>query len=261
MRKILHFLLLCSAMYGAPTQAGAAHIGIVTAVKGAPSQKDGAIALMDQIQEAGVLRLAAGGEVVAFLYAGAREYTLTGPGVFVLRSHGVARTSATGSVAMKRMDPVFEAIATPRAGLVQAGATVRSSAAPVDDTSASCEAIDPARPVFRWPARSHIGNYEVMLADANGQVLYRTEAVDNQAAPPDALRLAPGAEFRLELTWREPGGQLRLRGYDFWTLDAHHAQAFARLRPDATAPPEAKVLFCLWVRSLGAWSLAEPYLE
>lgn len=261
MMKILHILLLCLAMCGAPAQAGAANIGIVTVVKGALSQKGGAIALMDHVQEAGVLRVAAGGEVVVFLYAGAREYTLTGPGVFALGSRGVARTGATGSVAMKRMDPLFGAIATPRAGLVQAGATVRSGAAPVDATSAFGEAIDPAQPVFRWPARGHIGNYQVMLTDANGQELYRTEAVDNLAAPPDVLRLAPGARFRLELTWREPGGQLRLHGYDFSTLDAHHAQALARLRPDASAPPASKVLYGVWLRSLGAWSLAQPYLE
>lgn len=259
MMKILHFLLLFSAMFGAP--AGAADIGIVTAVKGTLSQTGGAIALMAPVQEAGVLRIAAGGEVVVFLYAGAREYTLIGPGVFALGSHGATRISATGSVALKRMDPLFGAIAAPRAGLVQAGATVRSGAARMDDTSGAGEAIDPSHPVFRWPARGHTGNYAVTLSDANGQVLYRTEAVDNQAAPPDALGLTPGAQFRLELTWREPGGQLRLRGYDFWTLDTHHAQAFARLRPDAAAAPGSKVLFGLWLRSLGAWSLAQPYLE
>lgn len=259
MKKILHVLLLYLAMCGS-AQAGAPNIGIVTAAKGALSNKGDAIALMDDVQEAAVLRIAAGGEVVVFLYPGAREYTLTGPGVFAVRSRGVARTSATGSVAMKPMDPLFGAIATPRAGLVQAGATVRSGVAPTDDINASGEAVDPAQPVFRWPARGHTGNYQVMLTDANDQVLYRTEAVDNQATPPDTLRLAPGAPFRLELTWREPGGQLRLRVYDFSTLDAHHAQALARLRPDAAAPPAARVLFGLWLRSLGAWSLAQPYL-
>lgn len=260
MRKILHVLLLYSAMCGAPVLAGAANIGIVTAVKGALSEGGDAVALMDYVQEARVLRVAAGGEVVVFLYAGAREYTLTGPGVFTVGNHGVARSDATGSVVMKRMDPLFGAIATPRPGLVQAGATVRSSAAPIDDPRASGEAVDPGQPVFRWPARDHTGNYQVTLIDAKGQVLYRTEAVDNQAAPPDTLRLAPGVAFRLELTWREPNGQLRLRGYDFSTLGAHHAQAIPRLRPDAAAPPASRVLFGLWLRSLGAWSLSQPYL-
>jgi len=66
--------------------------------------------------------------------------------------------------------------------------------------------------------------------------------------------------YRLELTWREPGGQLRLRGMAVTTLGAHDAQALARLRADPAASPSSRILLGLWLRARGARALAQPYL-
>jgi hypothetical protein len=257
MIKAVFLLLLWTGLGCAPASAAEAGIGIVTAVKGAVTLNRGPLQLMDQLRQPGLVRVPAGGELVVFVYRGAREYTLGGPGDFAVSMSGIARNGAAGTLAMKRMDPLFAGISAPPAGVVQAGATLRGA----DTAAGQDEAVDASQPVLRWPAREHIGNYQVVLADAGDRVLYRAEASANEATPPELVRLAPGARYRLELTWREPGGQLRMTARHFSTLDAVQAQAVARLRPDAGASPASRVLFGLWLRSLGAWSMAKPFLE
>jgi len=231
---------------------------VVTVVTGMVSADGHAIGFMAQLAPGRTVELGTDAQLVLFRFRSATEYTLAGPGRFATRDSGIVRTSTTGTLQQRAMDPAFRQ-AVPGAGLVQAGVTMRTGVAALRDTPHNGENVAPGAPTFRWNERPHAGDYEVVLADADDRVLAQARPAGNELSLP-AVRLAPGAAYRWELRWRDPAGQARMAMYRFQALSAEHAATLERLRPRPDTSRSASILFGLWLRSVGAFSLAEPYL-
>lgn len=230
----------------------------MTVVKGTASVDGHAIGFMAQLAPGSTVELGTGAQLVLFRFPSATEYTLGGPGRFATRDSGIVRTGTTGTLQQRAMDPAFRQ-AVPGAGLVQAGVTMRAGAAAARDTPNNGESVAPGTPTFRWNERPHTGDYEFLLADADDRVLAQARPAGNELSLP-AVRLAPGATYRWELRWRDPAGQARMAMYRFQALPAEHAATLERLRPRPDTSRSASILFGLWLRSVGALSLVEPYL-
>jgi hypothetical protein len=257
-RLVLAGLLLWSVCIPG-SAAGAGQDYVVTVVTGTAASGGNALRFMDQLAPGRSIALEQGAQLVVFRFRGALEYTLSGPGSFAVHDSGIVRTSASGTLQMKRMDPAFSGAAPSAGKLAQAGVTMRSGATIARDSPWNGDKVLPGAPVFRWSERPHVGDYAFLLADAGDRILLDTQQAGTELALPD-VRLAPGASYRWELAWRDPAGQMRMAMVRFGTLPAADAATLERLRPPPGAAGSAGVLFGLWLRSVGALSLAEPYL-
>lgn len=256
-RLVLVGLLLLSMSTSARTETASQEY-VVTVVKGRVVADGNAVGFMEQLKPTRTIELGTDAQLVLFRFRGAKEYTLTGPGSFVMRADGVVRTSATGALQQRAMDPAFSR-AAPGASLVQAGVTLRAGGAPSRDTPHNGENVAPGAPTFRWNERPRTGDYEFLLADDRDRVLAVARPAGEELTLP-AVRLAPGAAYRWELRWRDPAGQMRMAMYRFDTLSADDAATLERLRPQMDTSGSASILFGLWLRSVGARSLADSYL-
>jgi len=234
------------------------HDYVVTVVQGMVSSDGNAIDFMAQLAPGHTVELGTDAQLVLFRFRSATEYTLVGPGRFATRDSGIVRTSTTGTLQQRAMDPAFRQ-AVPGASLIQAGVTMRAGVATARDTPHNGESVAPGAPTFRWNERPHTGDYGFLLADADDRVLAQARPAGNELTLPD-VRLAPGAAYRWELRWRDPSGQARMSMYRFQALSAQDAATLERLRPRPDASRSEAIVFGLWLRSVGALSLAEPYL-
>lgn len=257
-RLVLAGLLLWSmCLPGRAADAGKDYV--VTVVTGTAASGGNPLRFMEHLAPGRSIALEQAAQVVVFRFRGALEYTLGGPGSFAVRDSGIVRTSVSGTLQVKRMDPAFSGAAPAGGKLAQAGVTMRGSAASAHDTPQNGDKIVPGAPLFRWGERPHAGDYAFLLADADDRVLVDTKQAGTELALPE-LRLAPGAAYRWQLTWRDPAGQMRMAMYRFATLSAADAATLERLRPAPSVARSEAVLFGLWLRSVGAVTLSESWL-
>lgn len=233
-----------------PGASASEPLAIVTQVHGSVRAAQGQLGLLDRVNAGDTVELGPGAGLVVFRTPQAQQFTLTGPGRFVVGAEGVTRHGGTGTVRMERRDPALAGALRP-AGQVVAGAVVRSAAGAGD-----VEAIAPSRPVFSWRARPHRGQWQFRLTDEAGQVLYETSLAHTGLALPSTVRLLPDRRYRRELRWQGRDGALQVELASLQTLDAGADAQLASLLPPAGAPACDRVLFALYLRTLGVRSLA-----
>jgi len=228
---------------------------IVTQVGGHAQSAARQLALLDRLASGDTIELAAGASLVVFLQAQSRQWTLAGPGRFKVDGDGLARE---GSSAVLRPDAADPAIgqALQRRRQVLAGAIVRGMAGDAAGAADGIERIAPTKPLFRWRARPHLGPWTFRLRGELGQLVFETRVAQTELALPDSIRLAPGRRYLREVEWIERDGAVRVDTAPLLALSAADDAELATLFPLPDAAPAARVLYALYLRSLGVRALA-----
>jgi hypothetical protein len=145
-------------------------------------------------------------------------------------------------------------------GQVQAGVVVRGANI-VSEVPANGEMFDASIQRFAWNKRAHKGSYYFHLSNEKDDVLYETEMKDESFCLPANIQLSPSSTYQWELRWRDPSGVLRVVTNRFSTPTAETANLIKQLKPNADATTSARVLYGLWLRSIGALSMSTSYLN
>lgn len=226
---------------------------VVTQVRGAALVARHQLDLLDPLKPGDTVELASGAELVVFRPAQLQQFTLTGPASFLVNDDGVVRRSGSGSVRLERQDPAF-ASALRRRDRVVAGAVVRGAFEPGGESDP--ERVAPSMPVLAWRAQAHVGAWRLRLLDAADRTLFETTVANTELTLPDSVRLMPARHYRRELRWQRRDGSVQLDTAPLQALDADEDARLVRLLPPADAPLAARVLFALYLRSIGVRSLA-----
>jgi len=238
---------------GAAAAAGK-DVVLVTQVRGAASVAHPGdrrqLGLLDGLKIGDSIELAAGAELALFGPDRQRQFILTGPGKFIVQDDGVKRQEGAGSVRAASQDPAFGRVLR-RPDQVVAGAVVRG-AGDADET----ERIVPSRPVIAWRAQAHVGAWRVRLLDEAEATLFEGTSSGTELALPAGVGLQPDRGYRRELRWQRRDGSVQVDVAPLRTLGADDDAAVARLAPPPDAPAESRVLFALYLRSLGVRALA-----
>lgn len=247
-----HSLAAGALLWAGITLAAAAgeHMAIVTQVQGSVRTAQRQLDLLDRVEAGDSVELASGAVLVLFRAA---QYTLTGPGRFVVGADAVVRQAGTGSVRVERQHPALAAALARRgeAGTVLAGAVVRGQAG-----AGGIERVAPSRPVFSWRARAHRGQWQFRLTDDAGQLVFETTLAQAEITLPASVRLLPDQRYRRELRWLGRDDTAQLEVVPCQALGAADDADVAGLLPPADAEPAARVLYSLYLRSLGVRALA-----
>jgi hypothetical protein len=244
--------MACAAAAAAVAVAAAAgdEAALVTQVRGAAAVARRQLDLLDALQPGDAIALGAGAQLTVFRPAQHQQVVLAGPGTFIVGADGIARRDGAGSVRVEGRDPAFARVLR-RPDQVVAGAVVRG-AGEADDI----ERIAPSRPVIAWRAQAHVGAWRLRLLDESGAAVFDGSATGTETTLPAALRLAPERNYQRELRWQRRDGSVQIDVAPLRTLGAADDADVARLAPPADAPPESRVLFALYLRSLGVRALA-----
>lgn len=246
-------ILLCGSAAFATVTAAAAEIAIVTDVRGNAQLAGRQLGLLDGVRAGDRIELAAGAVLVVFRTAQAQQFTLAGPGRFLVGADGVSLESGAGSVRLDQRDPVFSRIARQR-GQVIAGAIVRSGSGEDD-----IELVAPFRPAFGWPARPHRGHWRFRLVDDTGLVIFETTLAQTGLTLPATVHLEPSRHYQREVRWQAQDGTVQVGSVPVQALATGDDAQLARLAPPAGAPAATRVLFALYLRSLGVLTLARQF--
>jgi hypothetical protein len=243
----------------------AADIAVVTNVTGSAHINSHALKQFDLLDGAPQkIELANGATAAIFFFNDVREETLTGPGIFQIDRAHLEKTSKTGSISIQKKNPAFGNIALKQKdGGVQAGVIVRGENI-VTETPANGDVIDPSDFQMRWRQRAHTGPYSLLLTEdkPNRETPVFTAETDNAPFPlPDGIRLKPGQAYRWELRWRDAAGVLRLATNHFSAADAQTIDQIHQLLPGQNSTASERVLYGLWLRSIGMASLSASYLD
>ena len=238
--------LLACAMVLADVQAAV----IVTQAEGGARTAQGQLALLDHVRDGETIELAAGASLVVFERPGSRQWTLGGPGRFKV-GHGTL-AQEDGTLRLDAVDPAIGR-ALLRSDQALAGAILRFEA----DRTARTERVAPSMPLLRWCARPHKGPYIVRLRDEAGQALFETQLAQTELTLPDTVRLVPGLGYQREVEWQEPDGTARFERRRLLALGTAQDAELAALYPAADAPAAARVLYVLYLYSLGVRALAD----
>lgn len=228
---------------------------IVTQVGGHAQSAARPLALLDRLASGDTIELAAGASLVVFLQAQSRQWTLAGPGRFRVDADGPAREGSGAALRPDAADPAIGQ-ALQRRSQVLAGAIVRGMAGNAADAADGIERIAPTKPLFRWRARPHRGHWTFRLRGELGQSVFETRLAQTELALPDTVRLEPGRRYLRELEWFERDGAVRVETAPVLALGAADDAELAALRPAPDAPLSARVLYALYLRSLGVRALA-----
>lgn len=224
--------------------------GLVTQVRGSALLARRQLDLLDAVKSGDTIELAAGAELAVFRPGQQRQFVLTGPGRFIVRDDGIGRQEGAGGVRIEGQDPAFARVLR-RPDQVVAGAVVRG-AGDADEV----ERIAPSRPVVAWRARAHVGAWRLRLLDETASTLFEGTATNTELALPPGLRLLPDHDYRRELRWQRRDGSVQVEVAPLRTLGAEDDADVARLAPPPDAPAGRRVLFALYLRSLGVRALA-----
>lgn len=249
---------LAGAVLWAGVALGAAaadkDVMLVTQVRGAASVAYPGdrrpLGLLDGLKPGDTVELAAGAELALFGPDRQRQFILAGPGKFIVQDDDVKRQAGAGSVRAASQDPAFARVLR-RPDQVVAGAVVRGAG----DADAA-ERIAPSRPVLAWRAQAHVGAWRVRLLDDAGATLFDRTSTATELALPADVRLQPDRGYWRELRWQRRDGSVQVDVAPLRTLGAEDDADVARLAPPPDAPAESRVLFALYLRSLGVRALA-----
>jgi len=254
---MLKLWLIGAALY-AGTMGGAGAVAadepaVVTQVRGAVLLAKHQLVLLDALRPGDTIEVAAGAELVVFDPARLRQFTLGGPARFLVGDDGaIVRQGGSGSLRLEGQDPAFGR-ALRRSDQVVAGAVMRAG---IDlGGSPGAERIAPSMPVLGWRVQAHLGEWRLRLLDGERTVFDGTVA-GTELTLPDSVRLQPEHRYRRELHWQRRDGSVQVDSVPLQALSAADDAQLMRLLPPADAPVAARVLFALYLRSLGVRSLA-----
>jgi hypothetical protein len=243
----------------------ASDLAVVTNVTGTPRINGHALKQFNLLDGAPQkIELADGATAAIFFFDDVREETLTGPGTFQVVRTRLIKTSKTGTISIQKKDPAFGNVALKQKdGGVQAGVIVRGENI-ATETPADGEVIDPADFQMSWMQRAHTGAYSVLLTEDKPdreKAVFTGEIDKAPFSIPDGIQLKPGLAYRWELRWRDMAGVLRVATNRFSVADAQVLNQIHRLRPGQNSTASERVLYGLWLRSIGMSSLSAPYLD
>ena len=242
--------MLWAGMASGTCAPAGSEAALVTQVRGAASVARHQLGLLDALKPGDVIELAAGAELAVFHPARQQQAVLAGPGRFVVGEGGIQHRDGAGSVRIEGRDPAFARVLR-RPDQVVAGAVVRG-AGDADEA----ERIAPSRPVIAWRAQAHVGAWRLRLLDGTASTVYEGSAAGTELTLPPDLHLLPDHDYRRELRWQRRDGSVQVDIAPLRTLGAADDAEVARLAPPPDAPAESRVLFALYLRSLGVRALA-----
>lgn len=255
--------LLCLSLHSA--HALAAADVLVTSLRGEARHGDAAVKPLDQLAYQQRIDVADGAQLVLVDLRSAQQYVLRGPGQFVLERDDVRLRAGGGSVQRKQLPAAYRGLGLDVGSATHAGATLRASE-PADNSAWPALAADQQDEriairgaTLRWPARPHKGAWRLRISELDGKPVYQASIAGNQAVLPETVALAPGHDYRRELEWRGPGGIVQSSSVVLRTLSSDQTQQLSALAPSADTPPPERLLYALWLRSLGVRSLAEDH--
>lgn len=231
-------------------RAAAGEPGLVTQVRGSALLARHPLGLLDAVKPGDAIELGAGAELAVFRPDRQRQFVLTGPGTFIVRDDGISRQDGAGSVRIEGQDPAFARVLR-RPDQVVAGAVVRG-AGDADEA----ERIAPSRPVIAWRAQGHVGAWRLRLLDDAASTVFEGSSATPELTLPPGLRLRPDHGYQREVRWQRRDGSVQVDVAPLRTLGAAEDAQVARLAPPPDAPAGSRVLFALYLRSLGVRALA-----
>lgn len=238
---------------------------LLTQLSGVAHSASTPLKRLDQLPYQQRIEVADGAQLVLVDLQSAQRYVVRGPGQFVLARDGVQQAGGRGNVQRQALPAAYRGLAIDAGQATHAGAVLRASATPGTEgwppfaADQDDERIATTGATLHWPQRPHKGAWQVRLSTADGALLHQASVMPNQIALPPTLTLAPEQDYRLELEWRAPGGMLQSNVLRLRTLSASQTQQLHALAPRAGAPATERLLYALWLRSLGARSLAQEY--
>jgi len=263
LRRLRRLILLCLILHSGGALAGAD--AVVTALRGDARHDHAALKRFDPVSYQQRLDIADGAQLVLVDLRSAQQYVLRGPGQFALGRDGVQQHAGNGSVERKRLSDTYRGLEFDDASATHAGATLRTAdvadagAWPAFAADRGDERIASRAAALRWPARLHKGAWQLRISELDGTLVYQADVLQNQITLPDAVALAPEHEYRRELEWRGAGGMVQSSSTVLRTLSAAQTQQLSTLAPSADTPAPERLLYGMWLRSLGVRSLAENY--
>jgi hypothetical protein len=258
--------MAAALLWMSETLAGpVAPIAMVTEIQGEGviDAKNSRLKKLDVLSTPGTITMDAAAKVVVFYLDGAKEYTLNGPGTFEFSVIGLTRSSASGTMLIKRQNPAYSKenllfkVQTTEAGVVLRDSTL--SAEP--DTPANDDTVPSLNLTFSWKIRPHQGTWQFRIIDTTGKVLYETEPLHNQAPLPETTRLPPDSSLLWEVRWIDRNGDQQLQSHRFRTLNADNETLAAQLKPGEGAADAPRTLYGLWLIAAGAQRLGQKYLS
>jgi hypothetical protein len=229
--------------------AQAAPIAFVADLRGnATIEGDGKVEFLAQLS-AGTKLLLGTGATVAVTFAGSgAEFTLQGPGAFVVTDNEV-RTE-TGAVPAKRMvtkigDP---AVLSRVSRLATASLRMRSAAPSAPGASVLEYPVDTRvtslQPTLKWRGERLKEGYLVSVADAAGKEVWK--GTSQPAMIKTGLKLAPGMRY----TWSVATPKAAVGTAQFETLSAEAAARLPKSRPAGSFAE--RVSYALLLEEVGA---------
>jgi len=256
--RFMAMALMCmSAAWAGPVAA----IAMVTAIHGTGviDTKSGQLKKLDVLSAPGTITIGDAAKVVVFYLDGAKEYTLSGPGTFEFSAAGLTRSSAGGTLLIKRQDPaygktnlLFKVPATQAGVVLMASGTNHNSQG--DD-----DIVSTLNPYFSWKVPPHQGAWQFRIIDVNGKVLDGAMPLRHHAMPSGIL--APDQFYQWQVSWIDSDGNRKSEIHRFRTMDARLESLAARLKPGHDAPEAQRTLYGLWLVSEGAHRLGQTYLS
>lgn len=230
--------------------AGGNEAAVVTQVRGAVLVARHQLDLLDVLKPGDTIALGAGAALVVFHPARRQQAVLAGPGTFIVAENGIVRSEGSGSVRVEGQDPAFARVLH-QPDRVVAGAVVRGAG-----DADGAERIAPSRPVLAWRAQAHVGAWRLRLLDETEATVFEGASANTGLALPAGVQLLPGRSYLRELRWQRRDGSVQVDVAPLRTLGAADDADVARLAPPPDAPAERRVLFALYLRSLGVHALA-----
>ncbi|MYN26932.1 hypothetical protein [Duganella levis] len=237
---------------------------LVTSLRGDARVGNAAVKQLDQLPYQQRIELADGAQLVLVDLRSAQQYVVRGPGQYVLEPDGV-QPRAGAAVQRKQLPAAYRGIGLDEGKTTHAGATLRA-ADPADSSDWPAFAADQQEERIatrnarlRWPAQPHKGGWQLRINELDGTPVYQTTVTPNQALLPDTVALAPEHDYRRVLEWRAPGGMVQSSSVVLRTLSDAQTRQLDALAPVADTSPPERLLYALWLRSLGVRSLAQDH--
>ena len=238
--------LLTALAFAAHSQAS---VAFVADVRGnATIEGDGTLPFLHELNPGTRLLLGSGATVAVTYGASGAEFTLKGPGEFLVEAREVraekgARPTRKAVTALPDPRVVARASRTATASLRMRGISPQSEVKaaleyPVDTRVATLQ------PVLRWSGPGAEGS-TVSILDAGGKEIWKGSATPGSARPP--VKLVPGTAYRWTVT--SPTGMLGEARFE--TLSAPLVAKAERSRAAAKTFSE-RVLHALFLQDIGA---------
>ena len=241
--------LACLAAWAALAAAAADPVAFVADINGnATIEGDGNLAFLAEIA-AGTKLLLGTGATVAITYAvNGSEFTLRGPGEFVVTAtevraeRGTKPTKRTVSV-MADPSVIAKVSRTANASLRMRGLTAQPAKVSLEYPVNT--RVTTLQPTLRWRAEPATETFAVALADSTGKEIWRADAQPGTAKP--AVKLAPETTY----TWTVMTAKGAKTEGRFETLSAAAMAKVEKSRAAARTFPE-RVMHAFVLQDIGA---------